>query len=212
MKKTIICCLILLAMVLAGCNGDGNTPADTTPSPVVTTPAPVEETTPAETTPAETTPAETTTEAPVETTTPAPETTPAPVETTAPSASDEVKVEYMIGTISGAAGLDTGNTKRFRCIDFIPVGDFTAITIGDGYYLTWFAYDKDYTYLGNGSNTYPTLPEKGVWLALGADITAAEILAWNADTAYVRFAVKRADEGKLDLDNDVPISEIKVVK
>ena len=210
MKKIIICCLILAALVLMGCNSEADTPADTTPAAVQTTPAPVE------TTPAETTPAETTTEAPVETT-PAETTTEAPAETTpaetAPAITgEEVKVEYMIGTISGAGGIDTTNTKRFRCIDFISIGDFTAITIGDGYYLTWFAYDKDYTYLGNGSNTYPTLPEKGVWLALGADVTADEILAWNADTAFVRFAVKRADDGKLDIEMDVDISEIKVVK
>lgn len=206
MKKIVICCLILAALVLMmGCNNEGNTPAavDTTPAPVETTPA---ETTPAETTPeapAETTPAETTTEAPAETT---------PAETTPAITGDEVKVEYMIGTITGATGIDNTNTKRFRCIDYIPVEDFTAITIGDGYYLTWFAYDASYNYLGNGSNTYPTLPEKGVWLEPGADVTAAEILTWNADTAYVRFAVKRMDEGKLDLELDVEVSEIKVVK
>ena len=202
MKKVIIAVLLLLALVLTGCGGDNtfDTTADTTTaSPATTTAAP------------ETTTAvpETTTAAP-ETTTVAPETTAQPEQPEQPDIKDGLmNIEYVLGSISGAKGTDIGHNGRFKTADYITLEDIEAIAITGDYYITWFAYDKNYTYLGNGSNTYPTLPEAGVWLEAGQDITAAEILAWNADAVYLRFAVKRAS-GNITLDTDVKASRVKV--
>ena len=211
MKKIIIATLLLLALVLTGCSGGNDTPADTTTAAPTTTPTPETTTAAPETTTAapETTTAtpETTTATP-ETTTAAPETTPA--ETTASASnSDLMDVEYVLGSISGAKGTDMNHSGRFKTSDYITLADIEAVSITGAYYITWFAYDKDYNYLGNGSNTYPTLPEAGVWLEEGQDITKADILAWNSNSVYLRFAVKRAS-GNITLDADVEQSEIKV--
>ncbi len=120
------------------------------------------------------------------------------------------ELEYAIGSISGAAGADMSNSSRFAAYEYIPLADIEAITVGNGYCLTWFAYDEDKVYLGNGSNTYPTLPAGGVWLADGRDVTAEEILVWNSDSVYVRFAVKRSDGAAITLGEDVTLSDIKV--
>ena len=116
---------------------------------------------------------------------------------------------YELGTIGGATGADAANTSRFRTAQYIKLQELEAVSVTEGYYLTWFAYDKDYRYLGNGSNVYPALPEAGVWLEEGQDVTAAEILKWNADAVYLRFAVKKAS-GQMSLQTDVAASGIQV--
>lgn len=223
MKKIIICCVLLLAMVLAGCNNDNTslidttTPAETTPTPVdTTTPAPVDTTTPA---PADTTtaaPVDTTTPAPVVTTTPAPVvTTPAPVVTT-PAPSEPVtpsgiqSFEYVIGSISSSDGADIAHAGRFKCSSLLALADFKSLSVSNGYSLTWFAYDKDYNYLGNGSNTFPTLPDKEVWQSAGATITTADIAAWNSNAVYMRFAIKRMDEANIVMDVDIVGSDVTI--
>ena len=202
MKKIVICGVVVLALLLGGCNGanTSDTSADTTTAaPTTTTPAP-------ETTTA--TP-ETTTVAP-ETTTVAPDTTVQPEQPTQPDIEDGfMNVEYVLGSISGAKGTDMSHNGRFKTADYITLADIEAVSITGDYYLTWFAYDKDYNYLGNGSNKYPTMPEAGVWLAAGQDITAAQILAWNANAVYLRFAIKRAS-GNISLDADVKASQVKI--
>ena len=209
MKKVIIATLLLLALLLTGCGGGNDTPVDTTTAASTTTPTP--ETTTAA--PETTTAVPETTEAP-ETTTVAPETTVAPdttpAETTAAvSSADLMDVAYVGGSISGALGSDINHKGRFKTSDYLTLAEIEAVSITGEYYLTWFAYDKDYNYLGNGSNTYPTLPTAGVWLEKGQDVTRDEILAWNADAVYLRFAVKRTS-GDIYLETDVELSEIKV--
>ena len=210
MKKIIIAGLLLIALVLTGCNGGNETPADTTTAASTTTPAPETTTVAPETTAAP----ETTTAAP-ETTT-APETTAAPADTTTAETTaaqianpDLMDVAYVGGSISGALGTDINHAGRFKTADYLTLAEIEAVSITGEYFITWFAYDANYTYLGNGSNTYPTLPTAGVWLEKGQDVTAAEILAWNADTVYLRFAVKRTS-GNIFLETDVELSEIKV--
>jgi len=117
---------------------------------------------------------------------------------------------YVRGSISGARGQVIDSARRFRTSGYLDISKIEAIAINAGYCLTWFAYDKDMNYLGNGSNTYPTLPTAGVWLADGKDVTANEILAWNKDTALLRFAVKATDERVLSLETDVAASGICV--
>ena len=118
-------------------------------------------------------------------------------------------VEYVLGSISGAQGTDINHSGRFKTSDYLTLADIEAVSIGSGYYLTWFAYDKDYTYLGNGSNTYPTLPEAGVWLAAGQDVTREDILSWNKNAVYLRFAVKKA-KGNITVASDVALSKVKI--
>ena len=118
--------------------------------------------------------------------------------------------EYVIGSITGAGGSFFSANNRFATADFISIADVEAISIKSGYNLTWFAYDEDKVYLGNGSNTYPTLPAAGVWLSDGEDVTVEKILGWNADTQYLKFAVKKNDNSAIVLQRDIELSEIKI--
>lgn len=120
-----------------------------------------------------------------------------------------MNVKYVVGSISGSQGTDISHTGRFKTLDYIALSDIEAISITGKYCLAWFAYDKSYTYLGNGSNIYPTLPNEGVWLAEGQDVTKADILKWNENAVYLRFAVKRAS-GDISLESDVSASRIKI--
>lgn len=120
------------------------------------------------------------------------------------------ETEYKLGSISGAAGEDMSNAARFAAYEYIPLSDIEAIAVGNGYCLTWFAYNEDKVYLGNGSNTYPTLPSGGVWLADGKDVRADEIYKWNSGAVYVRFAIKRIDGSAIYLEEDVELSGVKI--
>ncbi len=209
MKKIVVCCALVLALLFGGCSGENtsDTSADTTTAaPTTTTPTP--ETTMAA--PETTTVAPETTTVSTETTIAAPDTTAQSEQPTQPDIEDGLmNVEYVLGSISGAKGIDMNHSGRFKTADYIALSDIEAVAITGDYYITWFAYDKDYKYLGNGSNTYPTMPEAGVWLAAGQDITVAEILQWNANAVYLRFAVKRGS-GNISLATDVGASQVKV--
>ena len=117
---------------------------------------------------------------------------------------------YSQGTIAAASGEAGKNTKRLLINETIEIENFKAITLAKGYQLTWLAYGEGEVYLGNGSNTYPTMPSGGVWLGEGVGITAEQILEWNSDTKYVRFVVKRVDGAVIDVEKDVKLSDVKI--
>ena len=117
--------------------------------------------------------------------------------------------EYVIGSISGAKGENMVNAERFRTEEYMLISDIEAIALLNGYSLTWFAYDEDLVYLGNGSNAYPTMPSGGVWLPEGKDLRVSEVLEWNENSVYLRFAVRRQD-GKDVTMEDVALSDVKI--
>ena len=117
---------------------------------------------------------------------------------------------YEIGTLVGATGSNGTNKTRFRTVEFIPIEDFQIVTLESGYKVTWLAYDAEKNYMGNGSNTYPTLPTGGIWLADGKGISAEEILEWNRDVKYVRFAFCKTSAGDISLDTDVVASKVRI--
>ena len=201
MKKMMIVLLLLCQLfALTSCNGGNDTASD-------------RETTPTIADGMTDSPSDGTPQAPSDGTTSADETTSNDV-TTAPELPVEpvetlLTVAYEIGTIASATGQNSSNVKRFRTVDFIPLADMEAISVGSGYCLIWFAYDRDYHYLGNGTNTYPTLPSYGIWPAEGKDVTKADILEWNESSAYFRFAVKTVTDAAIG-DADIALSRVKV--
>ena len=120
----------------------------------------------------------------------------------------EVKLED--GTIAAKSGDPGANKARFRTADFIPIESFEAITIENGYKITWFAYDSNNKYIGNGSNTYPTMPTSGEWLPDGEGIVAQEILAWNNNVKYVKFAFCKTSGADISLASDTKAADVKV--
>ena len=117
---------------------------------------------------------------------------------------------YSQGTIAAASGEAGKNVKRLLINETIEIENFKAITLAKGYQLTWLAYGENNVYLGNGSNTYPTMPSGGVWLGEGVGIAAEQILEWNSNTKYVRFVVKRTDGAEIDVEKDAKLCELKV--
>ena len=187
-KRYFICVILILAALLTSCNsGDGGA------------------TQPEETQPTEAKATDSSTSKPTEKPTSKPTEAPVPEET-----GEYYETEFKIGSIRGSTGVDFDNGARFVTDGYIAIGDIQAVTLKSGYCLSWFAYDGEYNYLGNGSNQYPTLPMAGVWLASGKGVTAAEIIAWNSDVKYVRFAVKKSGEGTISLEEDVAVSDIKI--
>jgi len=114
------------------------------------------------------------------------------------------------GTIAAKNGEVGANKARFRTADFIPIESFDAITLAKGYKVTWFAYDSNKKYIGNGSNTYPTMPTSGVWLPDGAGITDEEILDWNKNVKYVRFAFCKTSGADISLESDTKAADVKI--
>ena len=187
-KRYFICVILILAALLTSCNsGDGGA------------------TQPEETQPTEAKATDSSTSKPTEKPTSKPTEAPVPEET-----GEYYETEFKIGSIRGSTGVDFDNGARFVTDGYIAIGDIQAVTLKSGYCLSWFAYDGEYNYLGNGSNQYPTLPMAGVWLASGKGVTAAEIIAWNSEVKYVRFAVKKSGEGAVSLEEDVTMSDIKI--
>ena len=116
-----------------------------------------------------------------------------------------IKPDYAIGTIAAASGQSGDSTTRFRTESYLPLDKITEVTINSGYTLTWLAYDKDQNYLGNGN------PEKkGNWLGDGVPVTAEQILALHPDAVYIRFAVKRMDDGEINADTDFAAADIGI--
>ena len=115
---------------------------------------------------------------------------------------------YESGTIAAKTGVAGSNTTRFRTAGYISIDEFQIITIEKGYQITWLAYDADKNYMGNGANVYPTLPAAGAWLSNGQGIDAEEILEWNSDVKYLRFAFCRTDGGVINVAEDVKSSNV----
>lgn len=116
-----------------------------------------------------------------------------------------IRPDYTVGTIAAATGASGDSTTRFRTEAYLPLEKITEVTINTGYTLTWLAYDKDQNYLGNGN------PEmKGNWLGDGVPFTAEEILAIHPEAVYIRFAVKRMDDGEINPDSDYPAADIGI--
>ncbi|MBE6644904.1 MAG: hypothetical protein E7612_05950 [Ruminococcaceae bacterium] len=185
MKKAIIACILLITILLTSCNGNDNDPSND--GAVIIPP---------------------TADLPENDTIPSDKTT----EQQKPEEESErlMTVDYVIGSIRATTGVNMSSSSRFRTSDFIKISDIEAVSITGKYMISWFAYSKDYNYLGNGSNTYPALPDAGVWLAVGEDIAMTDILAWNPNTEYVQFVVRRLANDNVFLNTDVANSQIKI--
>ena len=113
-----------------------------------------------------------------------------------------------IGTIGATTGEPGANKTRLRTGEFIPIGSFDTITVEKGYKVTWFTYDAEKNYMGNGSNKYPAMPTGGVWLPDGQGISAEEILEWNKNVKYLKFAICKTNGTDIAFDSDVAAVKI----
>ena len=124
--------------------------------------------------------------------------TEAPVYTALPA-------EYAIGTINAKDGMvNTSNKTRLHNAEYISVAESDGVVIGDGYQLTWLAYDGSKNYLGNGNNY------SGLWQPGGSPITVAMILKVYPEAAFFRYAVRKTDGSAISLD-DVAASGVTLV-
>ncbi len=121
-----------------------------------------------------------------------------------------LNVDFELGTIGAKDGTAGSNKARFRTSDFIPIESFQAITLERGYKIIWFAYNANKLYMGNGSNQYPTMPTGGTWLADGKGISREEILEWNKNVKYVKFAFCKTNGKEITLESDIEASNIKM--
>ena len=103
--------------------------------------------------------------------------------------------EWEIGTIAAASGQDTGNNTRLRTVGYLRLSDYVAVTLDHGYTITYLAYDQNFSYLGNGSETLT-----GNWLGSGVGISATQIQALYVDAVYFRLALRANDSSQLTLD------------
>lgn len=210
MKKAVICLVLLASLLLCACNGNTEKPAEPSePHTNMTTEKETNKPTEKSTENPTEKPTEKQTEAPNED---KPEDIPenTPEDTPEPPKAVFYETEYIMGSLRGVSGEFFTMNNRFTVDEFIKLEDIQAIEIKKGYNLSWFAYDGDKTYLGNGSNIYPTLPTAGIWLGDGMDVTSTEILAWNSDVKYVKLAVRKNDNSEIELSEDVKLSGIKI--
>lgn len=116
---------------------------------------------------------------------------------------EKVDVGYKIGTIAAASGLEVSNSSRILTQYYIPLENVDKVTIGSGFELTWFAYDAQRVYLGNGNN------KTANWLGSGVTFSSLEILSEHSDAVYIRFALRKTSQQVLALD-DVYHSAVKI--
>lgn len=187
MRRLVLCFFLVLGLMLCSCNGA----LDSTEAPTAKpTDAPTEKPT----------------DAPAET----PVTPTEPVEEEDTSEPAELyETEWSLGTIGGANGVYREQNNRIACEEYIYIGNIQAVSVASGYSFSWFAYDEDFEYMGNGSNAYPTMPAGGSWHPDG-DITAEEILEWESTVEYIRIAVCKENDPVLELDSAVENSEVKI--
>ena len=89
-------------------------------------------------------------------------------------------VFWEMGSIYAASGIAFVREQVIRSVNYLPAEDYAAVTIADGYAISFLAYDENLNYLGNGNpaKTGYFIPEK---------VTMQEIVQQYPDTKYIRL-------------------------
>ena len=119
-------------------------------------------------------------------------------------------VSFSIGSISSSTGEFFDNKTRIATKEYIPIEKIRSFTVGDGYSIAWFAYNKDKQYIGNGTNAFPSLPTGSNWMSSGKDLDINTVLIWNNNTKYIRIALRNVRSAQIDAEKDILLSEFKI--
>lgn len=98
-------------------------------------------------------------------------------------------VNWEQGTILAASGLEKDYPTVIRTADFLCISDYVGMTLNADYYITYFVYDEEYRYLGNGSADL-----KANFLLSGQGISTHEMLIHYPQGKYFRIALKGGDK------------------
>ncbi len=115
----------------------------------------------------------------------------------------ESAVAWELGTITAAAGKNSASDSRLRTALRLPLDEYGAVTLNEGWQLTWLAYDGTGAYLGNGSADLTAN-----WLPGGLGVSADTIRAAFPNARSFRLALRAADSRTLTLD-DVSASGVR---
>ncbi len=64
--------------------------------------------------------------------------------------------------------------------DYIGIDDITSVEIGDGYQLSWYAYDENKEYIGTSG-----------WLNAGKEFSTAEVKKVYTNAKYIKISIKK---------------------
>ncbi len=99
------------------------------------------------------------------------------------------------GTITAATGIERDYPNVVRNKGYLELSDYSGITLNSGHYLTYFVYDKDYNYLGNGKADLTAN-----FLLSGEGISTKEMLIRYPEGVYFRVALWRGKNGEMTVD------------
>ncbi|MBQ5357679.1 MAG: hypothetical protein IIU57_05575, partial [Oscillospiraceae bacterium] len=105
------------------------------------------------------------------------------------------EVFWEQGTITAATGIERDYPNVVRNKGYLELSDYSGITLNSGHYLTYFVYDKDYNYLGNGKADLTAN-----FLLSGEGISTKEMLIRYPEGVYFRVALWRGKNGEMTVD------------
>ena len=99
-------------------------------------------------------------------------------------AADTTEVQWEQGTIRAASGDNTDNARVIRTKDYLNIADYHGLTLNEEYFITYFVYDANHKYLGNGNSA-----KKANFLLSGEGVSTAEMLIRYPTAVYFRIAM-----------------------
>ena len=108
------------------------------------------------------------------------------------AAADTVEVQWEQGTIRAASGDNTDNARVVRTKDYLNIADYRGLTLGAEYFITYFVYDADHKYLGNGDSA-----KKANFLLSGEGVSTSEMLIRYPSAVYFRIAMWQGEAGNM---------------
>ena len=99
------------------------------------------------------------------------------------------------GTILAASGLEKDYPNVIRTEDYLRLSDYVGMTLNADYFITYFVYDADYNYLGNGKADLTAN-----FLLSGQGISTHEMLLHYPNGEYFRIALWRGKNGEMTPD------------
>ena len=124
-------------------------------------------------------------------------------ETAEPDEGYTGEVFWEQGTITAATGIERDYPNVVRNKGYLELSDYSGITLNSGHCLTYFVYDKDYNYLGNGKADLTAN-----FLLSGEGISTKEMLIRYPEGVYFRIALWRGKNGEMAVDM-IPDSGIR---
>ena len=103
--------------------------------------------------------------------------------------------EWEQGTIAAANGLEKDYANVIRTVDYLRLSDYVGMTLNAEHYITYFVYDANYNYLGNGKADLTAN-----FLLSGQGISTHEMLIRYPEGEYFKLALWRGKNCEMTLD------------